>query len=181
MPNAETERNGHERGWCAARIGTDCSPPHIWHLATPPNERNNEFFLLKGFTSTYLKETRFSFHAHFSWGPPPLGVIPEKRPPLACRPQPSLARAPQTESMATGLARDEIANDSRTGAVGRERFANGRERARRGANGRVGARTGASGRERARRGANGASGRQLLLEVHESAALFTAGDLPFLK
>lgn len=69
MPNAETERNGHE-GQCAARIGTDCSPPHVWHLATPLNERNNEFFLLKGFTSTYLKETRFSFHAHFSWGPP---------------------------------------------------------------------------------------------------------------
>ena len=75
---------------------------------------------------------------------------------------------PQTESMATGLARDEIANGSRTGAVGRERFANGRERF-------------ANGRERERRGANGTSGRQLLLEVHESAALFTAGDLSLLK
>lgn len=53
------------------------------------------------------------------------------------------------------------------------------------ANGRVGART---NRERARRGAvgreriaNGVSGRKLLLEVHESAALFTAGDLSLLK
>lgn len=65
------------------------------------------------------------------------------------------------DSMADGLARNEITN-------GRERFANGRGRAR-------------TIRERARRGANGASGRQLLLEVHESATLFTAGDLPFLK
>ena len=161
MPNAETERNGHEGGWCSARIGTDCSPPHIWHLATPLNERNNEFFLLKGFTSTYLKETRFSFRAHFSWGPPSLGVIPEKRRPLACRPQPPLARAPANRIHGDRLARDEIANGSRTGAVGRERFANGRERER--------------------RGANGTSGRQLLLEVHESAALFTAGDLSLLK
>lgn len=150
MPNAETERNGHE-GQCAARIGTDCSPPHVWHLATPLNERNNEFFLLKGFTSTYLKETRFSFHAHFSWGPPPLGVIPENgHPQLAGPNRPSPVR-PQTKSMATGLARDEIANGSRAGAVGRERFA------------------------------NGTSGRKLLLEVHESAALFTAGDLSLLK
>ena len=137
MPNAETERNGHE-GQCAARIGTDCSPPHVWHLATPLNERNNEFFLLKGFTSTYLKETRFSFHAHFSWGPPPLGAIPENgHPQLAGPNRPSPVR-PQTKSMATGLARDEIANGSRTGAVGRERFANGRERF---ANGRGRART----------------------------------------
>ena len=116
MPNAETERNGHE-GQCAARIGTDCSPPHVWHLATPLNERNNEFFLLKGFTSTYLKETRFSFHAHFSWGPPPLGVIPENgHPQLAGPNRPSPVR-PQTKSMATGLARDEIANGSRTGGL----------------------------------------------------------------
>lgn len=150
------------------RIGTDCSPPYVWHLAKPLNERNSEFFLLKGFNSTYLKETRFSFRAHFSWGPPPLGAIPENgHPQLAGPNRPSPVR-PQTKSMATGLARDEIANDSRTGAVGRERFANGR----------AGART---IRERARRGANGASGRQLLLEVHESATLFTAGDLPFLK
>lgn len=150
MPNAETERNGHE-GQCAARIGTDCSPPHVWHLATPLNERNNEFFLLKGFTSTYLKETRFSFHAHFSWGPPPLGVIPENgHPQLAGPNRPSPVR-PQTKSMATGLARDEIANGSRTGAVGRERFA------------------------------NGTPDRKLLLEAHESAALFTAGDLSLLK
>lgn len=114
MPNAETERNEHE-GQCAARIGTDCSPPHVWHLATPLNERNNEFFLLKGFTSTYLKETRFSFHAHFSWGPPPLGVISENgHPQLAGPNRPSPVR-PQTKSMATGLARDEIANGSRTG------------------------------------------------------------------
>lgn len=138
-------------GRCAARIGTDCSPPYVWHLATPLNERNNEFFLLKGFTSTYLKETRFSFHAHFSWGPPPLGAIPENgHPQLAGPNRPSPVR-PQTKSMATGLARDEIANDSRTGAVGRERFA------------------------------NGTPDRKLLLEVHESAALFTAGDLSLLK
>lgn len=58
---------------------------------------------------------------------------------------------PQTESMATSLARDEVADDSRTGAVERERFA------------------------------NGTPDRKLLLEVHESATLFTAGDLPFLK
>lgn len=114
-------------------------------------KETTNFFLLKGFTSTYLKETRFSFHAHFSWGPPPLGAIPENgHPQLAGPNRPSPVR-PQTKSMATGLARDEIANGSRTGAVGRERFA------------------------------NGASGRQLLLEVHESATLFTAGDLPFLK
>ena len=157
MPNAETERNGHE-GQCAARIGTDCSPPHVWHLATPLNERNSEFFLLKGFNSTYLKETRFSFRAHFSWGPPPLGVIPEKRPPLACRPQPSLARAPANR----------IHGERPCTRRNRERFANGRGRAR-------------TIRERERRGANGTSGRQLLLEVHESAALFTAGDLSLLK
>lgn len=48
-------------------------------------------------------------------------------------------------------ARDEIANGSRRGAAGRERFA------------------------------NGASGRKLFLEVHVSAALFTAGDLSLLK
>ena len=65
-------------------------------------------------------------------------------------------------------ARDEIANGSRRGAAGRERFANGG----------VGTRTGAVGRERF---ANGASGRKLFLEVHVSAALFTAGDLSLLK
>lgn len=54
---------------------------------------------------------------------------------------------PQTGSMATGLH----ATKSRTGAVGRERFA------------------------------NGASGRKLLLEIHESATLFTTAISPFSK
>ena len=57
------------------------------------------------------------------------------------------------------------ANESRTGAVGRERIANGRGWAR-------------TNRERARLGA---AGRKLRFEVHESAAFFTAGNLPLLK
>lgn len=50
------------------------------------------------------------------------------------------------------------ANKSRTGAVGRERIANGRGWAR-----------------------TGAAGRKLRFEVHESATFFTAGNLPLLK
>ena len=57
----------------------------------------------------------------------------------------------------------------------RDEIANGRDWARLGAND---SRTGAVGRERF---ANGVSGRKLLLEIHESATLFTAGDLPFIK
>lgn len=50
------------------------------------------------------------------------------------------------------------ANKSRTGAVGRERIANGRGWAR-----------------------LGAADRKLRFEVHESATFFTAGNLPLLK
>lgn len=157
MPNAETERNGHE-GQCAARIGTDCSPPHVWHLATPLNERNSEFFLLKGFNSTHLKGTRFFFPRPFQLGPttpwsnPRKTATPSLPAPTVPRP---CARKPDPWRPAW-MRRN------------REPFANGR----------VGARTSAVGRERF---ANGVSGRKLLLEVHESAALFTAGDLSLLK
>lgn len=64
------------------------------------------------------------------------------------------------------------ANGSRADAAERERIANGRGWAR-------------TNRERARLGANesrtGAAGRKLRFEVHESAAFFTAGNLPLLK
>lgn len=69
-----------------------------------------------------------------------------------------------------GLTRERFANKRGAARTNRERARTNRERARLGANE---SRTGAARRERARH--------ELRFEVHESAAFFTAGNLPLLK